>query len=222
MKAGKYGKQRDRSKKYPSLNKEQQQLVQSNMWVADTIGSRYIRKGGTGILDKDDLTSIGYMALCAVAPRYKPEIGKFSTFSWIFVEGWIQHAIRDHSRTVRLPRSVINNRGRVKRLIKEEGLKYPEVAAKMGITVQLVSECEKSWRVENTEINDSVKNGLTSDRSSYSDFSEECKKIVESLTDEDMNVIEKHLANEDEILDIEAAAKYEILKDRIRGCGIIL
>lgn len=189
MKAGSFGQQRSRLKRYPALNAQQQRLVQDHMEVAQKVASIYYRRGA-GVLDRDDLISIGYMAMCAVAPRYDPGKGKFATFAWAFVESWIRHAIRDQSRVVRLPRAVINNRGEVKKLLREEGLTYQAIADRMGISIQLVTECEQSWREETVEIQNQ---SLCQEDGNYFSYDQECRQLVESLSDRQIGLIHRYL-----------------------------
>lgn len=205
-----YGEQRDRTRKYAPLTKEQQKLVQENMWVAESIGYKYAQKVVKGsVLSKEDLVGVGYMALCAAVGNYKSSVGKFSTYSWLFVEGWIRHAIRDISRTVRLPRNVESNRGRVKRLLREEGLTYAEVAAAMGISEGLVAECEKSWREENAELTGIY--DYEYHQSTYGEFSERCQKVVEGLSDKEIALVQRYLRDPEGLGD----------KDRFKAQGIV-
>jgi DNA-directed RNA polymerase specialized sigma subunit len=94
---------------------------------------------------KEDLESVAYFALCVAATRYTPERGiKFSTYAWNTARGYIQHALRDHSRMVRLPRWINEYRYKL-RLMLTEGIPYETVLETLGITEERAILCELSW-----------------------------------------------------------------------------
>ena len=98
---------KDRRRKYPPLTKEQQALVAEHRWIAGRLAhsARSMTGGHTGCYTKEDLESVAMFALCVAATRYDPSLGwKFSTYAWNTARGWIQHALRDFSRMVRIPR----------------------------------------------------------------------------------------------------------------------
>jgi len=139
---------RDRRKKYPTLTKEQQKLVEEHLWIAGRLAysAKSLTGGQTGCYTKEDLESVAYFALCVAATRYNPELGwKFSTFAWNTARGWIQHALRDFSRMVRVPRWIAGVRSDVRSLLTQ-GLSYAEVADELGIEERQVLMCEQSWR----------------------------------------------------------------------------
>jgi DNA-directed RNA polymerase specialized sigma subunit len=138
---------RRRLKKYPPLNKEQQELVEEHRWIAGRLAysAKCLTGGHTGMFTKEDLESVAYFALCVAATRYTPERGiKFSTYAWNTARGYIQHALRDHSRMVRLPRWINEYRYRLRELLKE-GTPYEEVLSTLGITEERAILCELSW-----------------------------------------------------------------------------
>ena len=102
--------------------------------------------GHTGCFTRDDLESVAFFALCVAATRYDPTLGwKFSTFAWNTARGYIQHALRDHSRMVRIPRWIVPIREDVKKMLAE-GATYEEVCEELGLTEQQVLMCEQSWQ----------------------------------------------------------------------------
>ena len=115
---------RSRLKKYPPLTKEQQKLVEEHRWIAGRLAysARVLTGGHTGCYTKEDLESVALFALCVSATRYDPALGyKFSTFAWNTARGWIQHALRDFSRMVRIPRWIRGVRGDVKAVLDAGG-----------------------------------------------------------------------------------------------------
>jgi hypothetical protein len=139
---------KDRKKKYPPLTKAQQKLVEEHRWIAGRLAhsARAMTGGHTGCFTRDDLESVAFFALCVAATRYDPTLGwKFSTFAWNTARGYIQHALRDHSRMVRIPRWIVPIREEVKRMLAE-GSSYEEVCEELGLTEQQVLMCEQSWQ----------------------------------------------------------------------------
>lgn len=139
---------RSRQKQYPKLTKVQQKLVEEHLWVAGRLAhsARTLTGGFTGCYTKEDLESVALFALCVAATRYKPELGwKFSTYAWTTCRGWIQHALRDHSRLVRIPRWIGGIRKDVRELAKK-GLTYEEIAEELDLDLHQVIQCEESWQ----------------------------------------------------------------------------
>lgn len=141
-------KKKNRVKKYPPLTKAQQKLVEEHTWVAGRLAhsARTLTGGFTGCHTREDLESIAMFALCVAATRYDESLGwKFSTFAWNTARGWIQHALRDHSRMVKIPRWVSGVRDEVRDLAVK-GLTYDEIAEELGLDERQVIMCEESWQ----------------------------------------------------------------------------
>jgi DNA-directed RNA polymerase specialized sigma subunit len=133
-----------RYKKYPTLTREQQALVEEHRWIAGRLAhsAKCLTGGHTGSLTRDDLESIAHFALCVAATRYKPETNvKYSTYAWNTARGYMQHALRDYSRMVRTPRWIANYRNKVTELLNE-GKNYQEIAETLGIDELKVVHCE--------------------------------------------------------------------------------
>jgi DNA-directed RNA polymerase specialized sigma subunit len=138
----------NRKRKYPPLTKEQQKLVSEHMWIAGRLAhsAKSITGGFTGCFTRDDLESVAFFALCVAATRYDKSLGwEFSTFAWNTARGYIQHALRDHSRMVRVPRWVVSAREEVKKMLSD-GSSYDIVCEELGLTEQQVLMCEQSWQ----------------------------------------------------------------------------
>ena len=138
---------RRRLKKYPPLSKAQQELVAEHRWIAGRLAysAKCLTGGHTGMFTKEDLESVAYFALCVAATRYTPERGiKFSTYAWNTARGYIQHALRDHSRMVRLPRWINEYRYKLRDLLAD-GVAYQAALEELGITEERAILCELSW-----------------------------------------------------------------------------
>lgn len=139
---------KDRRKKYPPLTKEQQKLVVEHRWIAGRLAhsARCLTGGHSGCFTREDLESVALFALCVSASRYDPSLGwKFSTYAWSTARGYIQHALRDFSRMVRIPRWIGGVRQEVRELVKQ-GMSYQEIAEELDIDENQVLMCEESWR----------------------------------------------------------------------------
>ena len=139
---------KDRRKSYPPLTKAQQKLVEEHRWIAGRLAhsAKCLTGGHTGCFTRDDLESVAMFALCVAASRYDPSLGwKFSTYAWNTARGYIQHALRDFSRMVKVPRWVGGVRQDVRELVSQ-GLSYDEIAEELDMDEKQVILCEESWR----------------------------------------------------------------------------
>lgn len=139
---------KSRKRKYPPLTKAQQKLVEDHLWIAGklTYSASLHTRGFTGCFTKDDLESIARFALCVAATRYNPDLGwKFSTYAWNTARGYIQHALRDYSRIVRVPRWVMLMREEVRDRIAK-GVPYSKVSEELNLSQEQIFLCEQSWK----------------------------------------------------------------------------
>jgi len=126
---------RRRQKTYPTLTREQQQLVKEHKWIAGRLahGAKCLTGGHTGSLTREDLESIANFALCVAATKYDPDkMVQFSTYAWKYAQGYIRHALRDYSRLVKTPRWVAQHKKEVEVLLKENR-SYSEIAKELDI-----------------------------------------------------------------------------------------
>ena len=139
---------KSRKRKYPKLTRAQQKLVEEHIWIAGRLAhsAKFLTGGFIGCFTKEDLESIASFALCVAASKYDPSLGwKFSTYAWNTCRGWIQHALRDNSRLVRIPRWIAGIRKEVKELANK-GMTYAEIAEELDIDLEQVTQCEESWQ----------------------------------------------------------------------------
>ena len=188
----------DRSHKFPTLTKEQRQLVSDNLWVATKISYKMFKYGNTGSYTQEDLEGVGFFALCVAVTRYDNNRNtKFSTYAWPFVKGWMQHAIRDYSRMVRLPRKILAMRANVKNLL-QEGKTYTEIAKELDLTLSEITLCETSWREESYAI-DLIQEDRKPIQLKYKsptylqEFSPQHRALIEELEDKEIKLLLNHI-----------------------------
>jgi DNA-directed RNA polymerase specialized sigma subunit len=139
---------KSRRRRYPPLTKAQQKLVEEHRWIAGRLAysAKAMTGGHMGCYTKDDLESVAFFALCVAATRYDPSLGwKFSTFAWGTARGWIQHALRDFSRMVRIPRWIGGVRSDVKEMLNQ-GSTYEEIMDELDLDFHQVLMCDQSWQ----------------------------------------------------------------------------
>jgi DNA-directed RNA polymerase specialized sigma subunit len=143
-----------RRRQIEPLGADERKLVEDHLGVAKFAAWSAIRetRGYTGCLTYEDLESIALYAICIAAKDYDPSKGfLFSTYASRKAKGYIQHALRDHSRLVRIPRSVLKERGDV-RLLMSQGLTQEQIADTLKIPLGRVEECENSWKEIHTSL----------------------------------------------------------------------
>jgi RNA polymerase sigma-B factor len=65
----------------------------------------------------EDLYQLGYIGLIKAADRFDPTTGNaFSSFAIPYIQGEIQHFLRDQWQSVKLPRTAIETKAKVRRL----------------------------------------------------------------------------------------------------------
>ena len=70
------------------LNKEQQAMVEANMPLVGFVINKYLKSVN---MDYEDMTSVGYIALCKAVEKYRPESGyQFSTYAAMAIVRCIQ------------------------------------------------------------------------------------------------------------------------------------
>ena len=111
-------------------------LVERHMGLAAHIAKRFSRSGGT----EEDLRQVAMLGLVKAIDRFDPHYGvRFAAFAGSTIEGELKRHFRDHSWTVRVPRSAKDLHLTVRRatdeLVHKTG-KSPsvdEIAAHLGI-----------------------------------------------------------------------------------------
>jgi DNA-directed RNA polymerase specialized sigma subunit len=195
---------RRRNKKYPALNRAQQNLVVEHKWISGRLayGAKCLTGGQTGSLTREDLESIANFALCVAATRYNSSMGvKYSTYAWNTARGYIQHALRDYSRMVRTPRWIAQYKNQITELLTE-GKSYKEVADLLGLDELKIVHCEMSARNYHVSYDSSPEDWVTPEF--VYDFQEhratllspELVSEIKKLTDPEMKMMMKFVGEE--------------------------
>ena len=96
-----------------------ERIVTSNIGLVGSLVQQLKRSSG-GRIDsgttEQDLIQEGCISLLRAAERFDVSLGiRFSTYATFWVKAAIRHALREQSRTIRLPARVHNNYGRIQR-----------------------------------------------------------------------------------------------------------
>jgi RNA polymerase sigma-B factor len=111
-------------------------LVERHMGLAAHIAKRFSRSGGT----EEDLRQVAMLGLVKAIDRFDPHYGvRFAAFAGSTIEGELKRHFRDHSWTVRVPRSAKDLHLSVRRatdeLVHKSGRSpsVDEIAAHLGV-----------------------------------------------------------------------------------------
>jgi RNA polymerase sigma-B factor len=119
------------------------ELVERHMGLAAHVARRFGRRGPSD----DDLRQVAFLALVKAVDRFEPDRNvAFSTFAGRTIEGEIKRHFRDHTWTVRVPRSAKETHLRLRKATDEltqrlgRSPSVPQLAEHLGITTDEVVE----------------------------------------------------------------------------------
>ena len=122
--------------------RERNSLAQSNEKLVHKIVHRMSQ---TCREPYEDLYQLGYMGLLKAAERFDPNTGyAFSSFAIPYIQGEIQHFLRDQWQSVKLPRTAIETKAKVRKLQRSlaslgREVEVSQIAYGLGIS-------EDKWR----------------------------------------------------------------------------
>lgn len=127
-----------------ALRTERDRLIAAEMWKVDEMSKNFMLHGNA---DLNDLKSYGYEQLVKLYSKWDPTKASFSTYvnrclRWLYC-----NYLRDHSRLVKLPRSISDlylKINKVKKAHPEWSCK--QIAAELDIPLEQVVEVENASR----------------------------------------------------------------------------
>ena len=152
-------------------NLEADVLIRENMRLVLKIANDFLGRG----LPWDDLVSEGNRGLVIAAHRFKPELGKFSTYSAWWIKQAIRQALAEQTKTIRVPVGTQLNSRRIKRSVRKLTLALgrsptnEEVAADANVSLATVLRLRDTRQVDMQSLNELI-GGDDSDGVELQDF----------------------------------------------------
>lgn len=132
--------EKSRTKVSPAIELQRRnQIAQTHSKLVHKIVHRWVNKCNESY---EDLYQIGFLGLLKAVERFDSELGHaFSSFAVPYIQGEIQHYLRDNASQLKIPRSSVEKLSKIRRLRKQfialgRQVNEVDVAAKLGISAQ--------------------------------------------------------------------------------------
>jgi RNA polymerase sigma factor (sigma-70 family) len=129
------------------LNREQQAMVEANMPLVGFTINKYLKSAN---MDYDDMTSVGYIALCKAAQKYNPKSGyKFCTYAAMAIVNNIHKELLPMKRKKRGADYVTVSYDRVLELAKENKVRESILGYEPDFSNEVIDRvlCEPVWKL---------------------------------------------------------------------------
>lgn len=142
---------------FPRPTRISEQLITENLNLARSRAAAWASRCREPYEDLEAAAFVGLMRACR---RYDPTKGaRISTFCWPYINGAIQHHLRDRGHLVRYPRLWRVAWGRVSWLLGQEGATIESVAQELGLDRDELAEMAGAMGQDRGVLNEEVVGG---------------------------------------------------------------
>lgn len=177
------------------LSPEQQKMATENMNLARREAWRIQKTTG---IDYVTLEGVAFMGLCKACYRYKPESGyKFSSLATPTIRGELLHWVRDKTYSMRLSHKMRENWVKGRKLLYK-GYTDIQISKELNIPLESWQETRSACSGPPLELKDQATptEPLEPEEIDFAvKFLEKAKKILETISDEELFTMESYFMN---------------------------